>query len=288
MVPGDRLPPPASLARRHFVGIVAAGAARLSALAISSALLTGRSASAMGILPIGDPHRGYDHDHDHDHDRDHRGHNHNCFLRGALILTVRGEIPVEDLAIGELVVTTNGALPIKWVGRTPLRRSATASWPAHAMPIRVARHALNDQTPRRDLYLSQGHSLFIDGRLIPVKHLVNERSIALDYDAQKSEIIEYFSIELDSHQVVFAEGTAAETFRYSGGQIPWDNLGDYRALYGHEHNLMPSFASLCRYSGGRAEVGALLRLAASPFVDLRDPIQHAYAGIAARAMSVVA
>jgi hypothetical protein len=36
--------------------------------------------------------------------------------------------------------------------------------------------------------------------------------------------------------VIFAEGTAAETFQYCGGQIAWDNLGDYQQLYGCEHN----------------------------------------------------
>src|SRR6516225_8345554 len=157
MVPGDRLAPPASLARRHFMAIAAAGSARLSSIAISSALLAGNSADAMGILPRGDPH--HDHDHDgHDHGgHDHGGRNHNCFGRGTLILTVHGEVPVEDLTIGELVMTTNGALPVRWVGRTTLRRNASASWHPSVMPIRVARFALDDQTPRRDLYLSQCH-----------------------------------------------------------------------------------------------------------------------------------
>ena len=279
MVAGDRLPPPASLARRHFMGIAAAGAARLSSIAISSALLAGRSADAHDD----DDNRGYGHD-----DDDHRGYDHNCFLRGTLILTVHGEVPVEDLAIGELVLTTNGALPVRWVGRTTLRRNASASWHPSVMPIQVARFALDDQTPRRDLYLSQWHSLFIDGYLIPVKHLLNECSITVDRDAKRSKTIEYFCVELDSHQVIFAEGTAAETFRYGGGQISLDNLRDYQDLYGREHKLMPAFATHCRYKGSRAEMRALLRLAASRFVDLRDPAQLAYARIATRAMSIAA
>ena len=274
MVPGDRLAPPASLARRHFMGIAAAGAARLSSIAISTVLLAGKSANA-----------DYD---DHDHrGHDHRGHGLHCFVRGTLILTARGEVPVEDLAIGEPVMTTNGALPVRWVGRRTIRRNGSASWHPSVLPIRVARFAIDDQTPRRDLYLSQGHSLLIDGFLIPVKHLVNERSITVDRDAKTSEIIEYFSVELETHQVIFAEGAAAETFQYCGGQVAWDNLGDYQDLYGREHKLMPASAPHCRY-GGRAEVGALLRLAASRFVDLRDPIQIAYARIATRAMSVAA
>jgi hypothetical protein len=270
---GDRLPPPASLARRHFMGIVAAGAGRLSTIAISSSLLAGKSADAMGLFPRDDRHRGRDH---------------HCFGRGTLILTTHGEVPVEDLAIGELVMTTNGALPVRWVGRQTIRRNASASWHPSVLPIRVSRFAIDDQSPQRDLYLSQGHSLLIDGVLIPVKHLVNERSIAFDDDAKTSETIEYFCVELDTHQVIFAEGMAAETFRYWGGQIAWDNLSDYQDLYGREHKVMSAFAPICRYKGGRAEVRALLRLAASGFVDMRDPIQIAYARIATRAMSIAA
>jgi hypothetical protein len=185
------------------MGIVAAGAGRLSAIAISSAFLASKRADAG--------------------EREFEGHRH-CFGRGTLILTARGEVPVEDLAIGEPVMTTNGALPVKWVGRRTIRRNGSASWHPSVMPIRVARFAIDDQTPKRDLYLSQEHSLLIDGFLIPVKHLINESSIAVDHEAKTSETIEYFSVELEAHQVIFAEGTAAETFRYCGGQIAWDNL----------------------------------------------------------------
>ena len=184
-------------------------------------------------------------------------------------------------------MTTNGALPVKWLGRQTIRRNASASWHPSVVPIRVSRFAIDDQTPQRDLYLSQEHCLLIDGVLIPVKHLVNGRSIAFDDDAKMSETIEYFCVELDTHEVIFAEGTAAETFRYAGGQIAWDNLDDYQDLYGSEH-VMSAFAPICRYNGVRAEVRGLLRLAASHFVDVRDPIQIAYDRIAARAMVIAA
>src|SRR5229473_4142777 len=95
---GDRLPP-ISPARRHFMGIVAAGAGRLSTIAVSSSLLAVfkvKNANALGIFPRGYP--------DHPGDP-----NHNCFGRGTLIRTAHGEAPVEDLANGALVMTTNGA-----------------------------------------------------------------------------------------------------------------------------------------------------------------------------------
>ncbi len=43
----DRDPSSANVARRHFMRIVAAGAARLSAIAAASALLANKRASAM-------------------------------------------------------------------------------------------------------------------------------------------------------------------------------------------------------------------------------------------------
>jgi hypothetical protein len=259
------------------MGIVSAGAGRLSTIAISSSLLAGKSADAMGLFPRDDPHGGR-----------HGRHHHHCFGRGTLVLTAHGEVPIEDLPIGELVMTTNGALPVRWVGRRTIRRNASASWHPSVMPIKVSRSAIADRTPQRDLYLSQGHSLLIDGCLIPVKHLINESSITFDEDAKASQAIEYFCVVLDTHQVIFAEGMAAESFRYEGGQIAWDNLEDYEVHYGREHKEMSMFAPICRHNGGRAEVRALLRLAASRFIDVRDPIQIAYARIAARAMSIAA
>jgi hypothetical protein len=230
-----------------------------------------KDANALGIFPRGAP-----------------GIHPNCFARGTLIRTAHGDVPVEDLANGALVMTANGALPVKWVGRQTIRRNASASWHPSILPIRVSHFAIDDQTPQRDLYLSQEHSLLIDGVLIPVKHLVNGRSIAFDDDAKLSETIEYFCVELDHHQVIFAEGTAAESFRHTGDRIAWDNLADYQARYGSEHQVMPAVAPICRYNGVREEVRGLLRLAASRFVDVRDPIQVAYERIAARAMAMAA
>jgi len=264
----DRLPP-VSPARRHFMGIIAAGAGKLSAIAIASSVLAGttKRADAMG---------------DRDFDRFHPGGGHHCFGRGTRILTTHGEVPVEDLEKGTLIITTNGPLPIKWIGRKAFVKNASASWHPAVLPIRVSRFAIDDQTPQRDLYLSRDHCLLVDGVFIPVKHLVNGTSIAYD-DASSSETIDYFSLELETHEAIFAEGTAAETFRFTGGQVSWDNLPEYENLYG-EHSVMSASAPVCGYSGARAEMVGLFRLAASRVVDVRDPVQIAYDRIAARAI----
>lgn len=291
---GDRLPP-VSPARRHFMGIMAAGAGRLSAIAISSAaLLQANKADAMGLF------RGdFDHDRDHDRDHDHDWHDrdwndrsnssgHHCFGRGTLIRTVDGETRVEDLVPGDLVMTTNGPLPVKWVGQRTLTKNASASWHPSVVPVRVSRFAIDDQTPQRDLYLSQEHSLLVDGVLIPVKYLVNGHSIVFDDDVKMSESIEYFCVEFDTHEVIFAEGTAAESFLNAGARIAWDNLEAYQDLYGSEQKVTSPFAPICGYNGGREEMTGLIRLAASRFIDVRDPIQIAHDRIAARAVAIAA
>jgi hypothetical protein len=155
-------------------------------------------------------------------------------------------------------------------------------------PIRVARFALSDHYPCRDLYLSPQHSLFIDGFLIPVEWLVNGKSIALATRDDR-DVIDYFHIELETHEVVFAEGAAAETVLIKDDREDFANFVEYERLYGIDRRpAMKPFAPVLKYEGGRGELERLLRLAMSRVVDVRDPIQRARDRIAARAERIPA
>jgi Hint domain len=144
-----------------------------------------------------------------------------CFLAGTHIRTDRGEVPVETLRPGDTVMTASGAArKLRWIGTgrtliTPRNRD-------RATPVVVRRHALGECVPHRDLHITRGHSLFIDGVLIPVEELVNHRSIAWDDSAR---VVEFFHLELDSHDVVIAEGAAAETFRDDANSDTFHNFG---------------------------------------------------------------
>jgi Hint domain len=263
-----------SSARRHFLGISAAVAGRIAAVAAASLpILASTSKRAKA---------DFEPDGDSDDSGDTDGHGPGCFLSGTRILTPRGEVPVEELAIGALVDTLNGPLPVKWIGRERFKKTAS-SWHSSVAPIRVARFALDDQFPTRDLHLSPRHCLFVDGVLIPVEHLVNGRSVA-PAKMDDSEVIEYFHIEFETHEVIFAEGAPAETLLVTTGREGFANFVEYERLYGKEERpAMKPFAPVLDYHGGRAELQGLLRLALSPIVDVRDPIQRARDSIAARA-----
>ena len=106
---------------------------------------------------------------------------HHCFLSGTRIATPDREVAIDELRIGDLVMTVSGKpKPIKWIGRNHYTRAPSEAWHPDVAPVKVARFALDGRTPHADLYLSRGHALYLFGVLIPVEDLVNGRSIIAD------------------------------------------------------------------------------------------------------------
>jgi hypothetical protein len=135
-----------------------------------------------------------------------------CFAGGTRIRTDRGETAVESLRAGDLVATVSGhgapLKPVLWIGR---RRVALAGHPnADAIaPIRIRAGALAENTPSRDLLVSPDHCMFLDGALVPARLLVNGSSITVETGLAE---VTYYHVELESHDVLLAEGAAAESW----------------------------------------------------------------------------
>ncbi len=141
-----------------------------------------------------------------------------CFCRGTLILTEQGEVAVEDLAVGDRVVTLASAMkPIMWIG---MGRDLVTRANKLARPIIVREGALANGVPHRDLYLTHGHALYLDGVLIPVENLVNHNSIRWD---ESSRVVEYYHIELEDHDVVLANGAPTESYYDAGNRAFFHN-----------------------------------------------------------------
>ena len=68
------------------------------------------------------------------------------------------------------------------------------------------------------------------------------------------ETIEYFHVELETHEVIFADGLPVESFHVFRRIVAWDNLDEYLQRYG-EHRIMSPFAPIHSYEGGFDELG---------------------------------
>jgi len=133
-----------------------------------------------------------------------------CFRKGTKILTLRGEIPVEELSNSDIAVGPSGEkVPVRWVGWRRVAISALAPNRDNLLPVRISRGALADNVPKRDLYVSPLHALYLDGWLIPAGVLINGTTITRCDDA--AEVV-YYHVELAQHSVLLAEGAPAESY----------------------------------------------------------------------------
>ena len=134
-----------------------------------------------------------------------------CFAQGTMIRTVHGEVAVEALEIGDLVITASGKRrPIRWLGRRTIdcRRHPE---PGAVLPIRIAADAFATHVPSTDLMVSPGHGIVVsvvDEVLMPAALLCNGSTVRqLEVDA-----VTYWHVELESHDILFANGMKSESY----------------------------------------------------------------------------
>ena len=153
-----------------------------------------------------------------------------CFAAGTLISAHAGEIAVEDVRVGELMRTAGGELrPVVWIGHRQVDLASHPK-PELARPVVIRRGAFAPNLPRRDLLVSPDHNIAFEDVLIPAKCLVNGLNVVVDTAAAS---VTYHHVELATHDLVLAEGLAAETFLDVGN----------RASLSPEANGMADFSS---------------------------------------------
>ena len=131
-----------------------------------------------------------------------------CYARGTLISTTRGEVAVEKLRVGDMLHTASGnTSAIVWLGHRHVDCNRQLN-KEEAYPIRVTKDAFGTNLPKRDLWLSPKHAVFVNDALVPIHCLINGTTIIQDIKPRVS----YYHIELSEHNVIFAEGMPAESF----------------------------------------------------------------------------
>ncbi|WP_237168451.1 Hint domain-containing protein [Paracoccus shandongensis] len=174
-----------------------------------------------------------------------------CFTRGTLIATATGERPVEDLRIGDLVLTRdNGLQPVRWIGSRHVTAAEIAAKPALA-PVRIAAGALGPNVPAQDLLVSQQHRVLVRSAiaarmfaakelLIAAKHLTEVEGIDILADADG---VTYVHLMFAAHEVVLSNGAETESL-YPGPQALLalgDAAEEIFALFPHLRNAVEDF-----------------------------------------------
>ena len=134
-----------------------------------------------------------------------------CFVSGTLIRTARGDIPVERLTTGDMVLTRDdGAQPIRWIGRRTMPAEGKMA------PVEIARGAFGDHgklrvSPLHRILIRNVHAelLFGDSEvLIAARDLVDGRNV----QQLSGGTVEYVHLLFDRHQVIWSEGLQTESF----------------------------------------------------------------------------
>jgi hypothetical protein len=143
-----------------------------------------------------------------------------CFAAGTRIRTARGDVAVEALREGDLVPTrfAQDAVPVKWIGRRHVDCRCHPR-PELVRPVRIIADAFGEGMPTRDLLLSPDHAVFVDGVLVPVKYLIDDKMIV---QVGLDQVV-YYHLELPGHDVVFAEGLPVESYLNTGDRSAFEN-----------------------------------------------------------------
>ena len=135
-----------------------------------------------------------------------------CFTPGTNILTQHGERPIETLRIGDMVVTRDhGLRQIRWIGQRSVRGHGDFA------PVRIGTNVMDGA--RCGLLVSPQHRILFTGYraellfgesevLVPAKHLID----GLEVVQEDQDEVTYIHIMFDSHEVIYAEGIATESF----------------------------------------------------------------------------
>lgn len=143
-----------------------------------------------------------------------------CFARGTVIETDQGFRLIEELRVGDLVLTRDrGLQPIRWLDSRVLSKAQLQAKPEFR-PVRLQAGSLGQGLPKWDLTVSRHHRMLIRSKiadrmfgrnevLIAAKDLCSITGIDVPDEAEQ---VEYFHMMFDQHEIVIANGAESESF----------------------------------------------------------------------------
>ena len=161
-----------------------------------------------------------------------------CFLSGSMIRTPEGDVAVENLVIGDEVVTFDWKIkqkitrPIVWIGKAQCSVRPDLSDDEAGYPVRVCKNAITDGVPYKDMLITPEHCLFFDGKFVPVRMLVN--GVSIFYDKSITSYT-YYHVETDQHSIITADGMLTESYLDTGNRRTFRQEGTVIQLRSATH-----------------------------------------------------
>lgn len=135
-----------------------------------------------------------------------------CFVAGARIDTARGPVPVEDVVVGDLVLTLDdGYQPVRWRGARQVP-SAGALGMVKIPAGSFGNHGALAVSPQHRLYLTGWRAELYCGTdevLVKAAHLVRAGRLQQDRSGRP---VTYHHLMFDRHQIIRAEGLWSESY----------------------------------------------------------------------------
>ncbi|MFT8516592.1 MAG: Hint domain-containing protein [Acetobacter persici] len=160
-----------------------------------------------------------------------------CFLAGTVLSTPTGDIAVEDVQVGDSLLTFKNGKPVAqqviWVGSRKADVRPGLPLDEAGWPVRVRQGALADGVPSKDLLITPEHCLYLDGQFVPVRMLVNGETIAYD---QTIRAYTYYHVETEQHAVIMADGALTESYLDTGNRRAFRQAGTVVRIPGLARN----------------------------------------------------
>lgn len=156
-----------------------------------------------------------------------------CYLRDTAINTTRGNVAVQDIALGDHVLAYAGdatsSRRVVWAGRASCIVDSSLPDDLAGYPVRILKDAISAGAPFKDMLVTAEHCLLLEGKFIPVRMLVNGRSIFYDKTIASYD---YYHIETEDHSVIMADGVLTESYLDTGNRSSFRQTGKVVSIGG--------------------------------------------------------
>ncbi len=144
-----------------------------------------------------------------------------CFTPGSLVATPGGRVAVEELKLGDLVLTRdNGPQEVRWIGKKFIN-VGTLDQSAHLQPILIRKDSIAPNVPDRDMHVSPQHRMLIENSatqlllgeaevLAKAKHMTHKPGISR---ARAEDGVTYIHIMFDHHEIIRVDNAWTESFQ---------------------------------------------------------------------------